>query len=367
MPVFRIGHISDLHFGYPFDRLNPLEAVGSKSGREKARAALAALVKNRKSGLGSVLDPSTFNPDVALGLLHELNKKQESLHAILVTGDLATTGDHADLKLARDYFSGKLPPEWDPIGKQPSLLERSKAIVISLPGNHDRYDGLALIPGSRNYESHFGDFWDFNSGIAYDCAVSNSAYRVRVCALEDEDSADCVLFICMADLSLDYHNQGVGAFGWVGQGSAERAVVDALVETTGITAKHAKASGRKREIATLWAIHFPPVYPQIDQSLELLTPLRLIEAAQDCGVSTILTGHTHQALKYNAAANYVRGTPEVNVICCGASAGRSEHSIYSYSIIEVEICNGIQRIVPHNYVWNAKLRKFDKEPQFPTA
>jgi 3',5'-cyclic AMP phosphodiesterase CpdA len=153
MTTFRLVQISDLHFGFPYGRLSAVD-IASSSAIKKATSAMRAVLRKRFDfEPKKPVSPSTFNPDVALALLFELSDVLESkqLDALVVTGDIATTGIEDDLQLSADYFKGVLPNSWrHRLQAIPNLLQLGGAFFVGLPGNHDRYEGSRLLPGLRS-------------------------------------------------------------------------------------------------------------------------------------------------------------------------------------------------------------------------
>ncbi len=358
MGTFRLAHITDLHFGDPISWLNPLD--NSKANEvEKARGVWDALLKRKaRSRAADLFYPSTFNPEVALALLRTLEEELPFLDAVLVTGDLATTGDKSDLKLARDFFAGNVPLEWNPLSKSlPSLLTDSEYLLVSLPGNHDRYEGITHQPISKQFESHFGTMWDFERKAPFDAFQINSASgRVRVTSLELDDS---ILIILMADFTLEDSHSGAGNIGYLGQGRVTTVVLDELTRATnavyGQCQKDAEIS-----VGCLWAVHFPPSFPSVNSSLELIDSQLLIDAAAACGVSVIVAGHTHETLMYQVSAT---NHAKVNVICSGPSSGISSHKTYAFTILEIEIRSTTITPRPIHYSWVGD--RFERQVIFP--
>lgn len=335
--TFRVSHISDLHFSAIVGRLNGLEDAGSL--REQCDAVISELLWGRHR---APLYPSTFSADVALSLLRMLSKRMPSLDALIVTGDLSTTGSEADLKVAKDYFRGCIPENWNPGVECPSLL-MGEDIIIALPGNHDRYEGVALMPGGTLFERYFGLCWDFDIGCSHDVHSPVGSSRVKICTLEKDDIG---LGIVMADLSLRDAHSAEGALGWIGQGAAS--CIAEMVEATNLIRGEAKDAGIGA--AVIWAIHFPPVFPGSDEKLKLLNEDALIAAAEGLGVELILAGHTHKPLRYSVGVAKL-----VNVICGGAATGMSSNELYSYAEIEIDVNRqgDIQNIRATQSVWDA--------------
>ena len=317
--TFRLNQISDLHFSAIVGRLNGLEAAHSL--RERSDVIICELIWGAHR---APLYPSTFSADVALSLLRDLSKKIPFLDALVVTGDLATTGADADLVVARDYFSGRIPANWNPGEECPSLLT-GEDVIITLPGNHDRYEGVALLPGGARFEQHFGSFWDFEQKWSYDPLSVLGNSQVKVCTLEKDNVG---LGIVLADLSLRDAHSAEGSWGWVGQGAAS--CIREMVLATESIREEAQDAGIGA--AVIWAVHFPPGFPGNDEQLRLLNEDAFIAAAEASGIQLILAGHTHQPLRYFAGA-----TRSVTVICSGATTGISSNDLYSYAEIEIDL------------------------------
>jgi len=348
MDTFRIGHISDLHFSQVADRLNPLEAAGTEGISAKSKSAISALM----SGKGFRY-PSTFNRSVALGLLESMPASFNDLDTLLVTGDLATTGLDADLSIARNYFLGSVPTEWNPLGAVPSLRDELPFPILFLPGNHDRYEGSIHSPTASAFERHFGEFWDLGSDKVG--RVAGTGGRVMVTILKKGQSA---LVIVLADLALKDIWAGDGFLGWVGQGKALEAVTREIVRTTRVAL--ARAGGAGLNAAALWAVHFPPLFPEIKPSLDLLQSDLLLEAARSCGVSLLLAGHTHIAAAYSIPAPKASGgVGGTTIHCSGATTGISSHGRYSLSVLDVDIAGDrIADVKRCDYEWDWTEKEF---------
>lgn len=329
MGVFRLGHISDLHFSQVSGRVNPLEGL---STRAAARKALKVIFGSRS--LGSVFYPSSFDPGVAADLRRVIVEDFSDLDALVVTGDLATTGDDADLSVARAFFTSQSPSWLQPFAQQSSPVDVIDFPLVSLPGNHDRYDGLTLAPGSPGFERHFGTHWDFDRGDTY--VIGGSDPRVRMLSLvQDDDST--ALVIGLADFALGLFYDAELPFGYVGQGKAHVAVAHELARCTRIALREAREAGFRA--AAIWAVHFPPNFPNVDDRLRLLDSEILLDAAADCGVRAFIAGHTHQQLMYEALATRQKGEKAISipVHCSGATTGLGPDATFSFSVLDVAV------------------------------
>ena len=343
MANFRIAHVTDLHISRYENWLSPFEA--EDKAKALSKAALDVLLKRNSRGrVADIFYPSTFNPDVAQSLLRTLHTELSNLDAIIVTGDIATTGDPKDLAFAKEFFDGKMPLEWNSIaGSLPSILKDRKYTFLAMPGNHDRYQGIAKGPSSNEFEKYFGDFWDMERGHTYG-VIGGDTHRVRITTLRQENT---ILAILSADFSLQSSHSAVGAEGYLGQGRVDSKVLVELAFATSSLKEQTSESGLA--LVLIWAIHFPPKFPKIEPELELLDGEMLVDEASKCGVDCILTGHTHETLLYMAAAN---GPLPVKIICSGPSSGISKHGMYAFSIIEINDDQGVLKIIPMHYSWD---------------
>jgi 3',5'-cyclic AMP phosphodiesterase CpdA len=91
-----------------------------------------------------------------------------SLDAVILTGDIATTGDPEELEKALEFFEA--PPDYR-LGTQTFEQEPTLAGVpipiFLLPGNHDRYrtgpgyapGGVGYGPGGQQFDRIFERYW----------------------------------------------------------------------------------------------------------------------------------------------------------------------------------------------------------------
>lgn len=357
MITFRIAHLSDLHFSTVTHRLNPWEA--EEAIRQRAAAVMAELRRNRGGNrISQVLYPSTFEPDVAISLLRRLAGELPELDALIVTGDLATTGHSDDMQVARNYFAGSIPIDWDPaaVTPPPSLLENSIPI-LTLPGNHDRYEGIALIPGALSYERLFGKYWDLDRGHAYSFEESAGGARVRATALQKGSFG---LGIVLGDFSLAAASDGEGLTGYIGQGRVAHEILEAMLNAT--DALRTEASEQEVKSSIIWAIHFAPSFPDTPNTLRLINEQSLLSAAAANGIPLVLCGHTHEPREYVHAS-----TPQVRILCSGSSTGTSVHEHHSYGRIDIclDESGAVASIMPNRFAWNWDTLRFQANHEYP--
>jgi 3',5'-cyclic AMP phosphodiesterase CpdA len=360
MAVFYLAQISDLHLCIEPDWLTPFE-VESVTG--KIAAAYDTLL-GRRSSRGRLLPgiyPSSFSADVAAGLLKHLIPKMRLLDALIISGDLATSGREDDLQVARAYFEGRIPEEWNPwhyleTGAPATLLGIPGQCVVTIPGNHDRYDGVFAAPALRAFERHFGEDWDF--GRAHASQIPMSSNRVRLVFLKKGDAA---LVVCMLDCSLNSTEETTRIGGRWGQGRITDQLLKDAELVTRTARQHASSAGLTPAIA--WVAHFPPLHPDIDPDLELIDGESLVVAAEKCGVDMILSGHTHKPLGYKARGQ-IRSIP---VYCAGATTGISRDNVFAYTHLQIEVTTSGVSVDAKNFVWSDSEHEltFVPAPEFP--
>lgn len=269
--------------------------------------------------LKSLTIATSYNPGALDCLCNFIDG--ESLDAVVITGDLATTGLAPDLEKARIFLEGT------------SVFDQSiagvSAQMLLLPGNHDRFvytgRGFLFSPGGKDFDSVFKDHW---SG------------PVKVCdVLRNEQDRLSVLIIA-ADFGLaspQHSTWPLLKLNRLAQGRVYQEILKKLEEKTK-EAQEGERTLNGRTPVTLWAIHFPPYFPyknagRAGRVLDRLTKglideNHLIASARRHNVSAILAGHTHEADDYPA------GDYQIRVLCAG-TATQDDIAEKQCQIIEV--------------------------------
>lgn len=321
MEAFRIVQLSDLHLSrYPSNE-SFLEAT-------RAEWFLRTFV-----GCNNPIYPTSYSPDRAIKLLRQLDREQKHIDAIVISGDLATTGNAADLQVALDYLEGTPQWGWGIFHRRlPALLDMAK--VALLPGNHDRFNGLLLRPGSTEFENKFGPDWSAGQAIV----VERMGSGVRAISLTKHDTT---IWICSADFTLRRYGDSKGKAGWLGQG---RVYEDTLKILETATTKYRDAMP---PAAVIWFVHFPPEFPGSSSVLGLLDDDELIAAAARNGVQLICAGHTHQF------DNYYTSDSRVQVMCSGSAIAYETKKTNSYTEIFLRVeGNSLDDVVVREHVWD---------------
>jgi hypothetical protein len=183
--------------------------------------------------------------------------------------------------------------------------------------------------------------------LVYDLLSSEGSSKTKAFVTV---KGDVGLIVVTCDLSLKSWSDADGLLNYVGQGRAAPQAIAELVETTKLLRQEAEENGFVSTV--VWAVHFPPMFPQIDASLELLLGQDLVAAAGANHIQLILSGHTHSALEYEPMGKNI--LPKV--ICCGATTGLSHHEIYSFNIIELSYDE-----MTATWSTNTTQRKWDRE------
>lgn len=299
MALFRLLHISDLH-------------ISTREGE---------VSWFDDPGLRQPFLLSTHDGDVlaALAEFAHVNRDDPGLDAVLVSGDLASRGDAANLQKARDFLcapatSGSHRTQ----DGQPTLGAGPPRIWI-VPGNHDRF-GPKLLPGGRDFDTIFAAFWRFGQN----CECLGTLRR-----------GGAALALVGVDLTLASGDRGSGPY--FGQGRAYRHRMEALGDVTwAIQRAYPKC-------AVVWVIHFRPnaAWP-----LQLLDMENLEEAVGNFHPAAIICGHTHDLDQFD-----LRGTP---VWVCGTTTQRYAPDGNWLQVIQVDVDPELGatsfKVVPYRYV-----------------
>jgi Calcineurin-like phosphoesterase len=315
---YRILHLSDPHFA----------SRASRAGWGDLGAFAFDFFVTRRIVASAMASHAPVLAKFAALFAHS---QTDVLDAIILTGDIATTGARSDLETARRYFDparemdvavSKLA---SPVGGAPLPRRLAKSIPLTLgdveldrhllPGNHDRYDTQHpfCIPGCTDFDAVFSGYW----------RPSARVQTLRV----DEKPGSFPLVVIAADLCLPKGDSGDGLFAHLGQGRVEEAVLDSLrLETT----RHRET---RPTAGIVWALHFPPSYPNLRRPLQLLNGAALLDLASEMNVEHIFAGHTHRAMQY------VPDGYSCTVHCAGTFAqhGAQKHSVYVHGInVDIE-------------------------------
>jgi 3',5'-cyclic AMP phosphodiesterase CpdA len=311
MDTFRLLHISDLHLavrpymvGFPDWKYLPQFPAGSR-----------------------VLGPSSHDPDLTEAAARWLYRHANRFDAVLVTGDLATTGHAADLGVAHNYLFAPAAAGYLSQAHAPTL-QAGGVPLCHLPGNHDRFDGLYMGPGSRQFDTAFGQSgWSAGQG-AQTLIVLQGAAGEKLAVLG-------------ADFCLASYWDSKGVWGYLGQGKVYPNVLQSLRRTT---LQELQAHGP--QVGIVWVIHFPPAFAGIDPDLALLDEPQVLAAARQLGVEHLFCGHTHEAREYTAP-----GQPAVQIHCAGTTAQYiTQHGNVMHET-ELDVSAGVVTAVRRTNVW----------------
>lgn len=324
---FKFVHLSDLHFSVVPSHINPLDH------QDKTRLYKAAWIYEQKRQGKPWSLPTTFERDVAVVLAGDLKKRvlTNSLDGIIVTGDLATTGNDRDISVAKSFLTGTLGPEFVLPELASGFMNFYDTLpVIVLPGNHDRYTEN-FLGRSKSFEgnSAFTPSWDGGFNHINKVIADNNSDRLRY-AIFERDS-EKLIFI-QADFSLERWGDASafnGISGILGQGLAYRKVIKALKKLTARLQKDFSCE------SVVWLCHFPPEVEDdkiCPRNMELLCGNRLSKAASESKVAYILAGHVHHHINYSpingvevictASATDPVGTPSFNEFSFSVSSGK---------------------------------------------
>lgn len=302
MYQFRLLHLSDLHFA------------------EKPRVAGFPNVISRPPGW-----LASHDPDLALKAAEYAYREQNNLHAIVLTGDIATSGARNDLRAARAFVDAPAISAHLTANGEGTLKAANLPIAL-IPGNHDRFHDWPYHPGRKSFDGEFQDYWPSGKKVTTLLVLRGSSEHLALIA---------------ADLSLVrfQHAQGWSGFEYLGQGKAYRRLVNNLVRET---AMQRQAYGD--QLGVVWLIHFPPGFPHISSMLRLLDEQILLAGAASAGVTDLFLGHTHEANSYQVGA--------LNMHCAGTATQYASSSGNSIHVREVTVSGSQTQVQSTDLSWN---------------
>lgn len=312
MALFRLLHASDFHLG---------------------RSGFMSLSANAgwRHRLLNGWPLMSHNPNAVAAFARFAFANRQSFDSLVITGDLATTGNARDLRAA--YRLCAAAPAHQGVyltsTGRPTLNQWAQAGRLDiLPGNHDRYRSRVNFcrPGGTRFDAIFDPrqgraFWSAGQGVAPGVAIRRG---------------NAVVHIVKADFTLHRGDNGLYHYwlpGWLGEGRVYRAVLDKLIDTTDQIRIQIRQSGGFP--ITLWAIHFDP--SSTDATLQLLDWRLFADAADAVPVTAVLCGHTHETKIKPLSA-------KTTAFVCGttsqAAAARGVPGIWDCQVIEVDASEG---------------------------
>lgn len=266
-----ILHISDLHIS-KFPQLMQLQRRSPGNYYDAIRDGIFA-ASHGKGKLTALVN-----------LVHNL---KATLDAVLITGDIATTGLEFDLEKALLFVEGQ-PDAHEPRTSAGFPTVSGAALPVHLlPGNHDRYKlflkRLGYAPGNRKFHQIFHRHWQqdvkvsaiIKSGLAVGIIAADFSLRT----LRDADM--------LPNVFVNAHAQG-------------RVYQDILARCVAETQSFQDQYEGDKEVFIIWAVHFPPAPAQAETYMRLIDREALIAAAHACGVALILSGHTHEPFEFSS-------------------------------------------------------------------
>lgn len=279
---------------------------------------------------------ASYDPGILRSLTKFVSKHHKNLQALIVTGDIATSGLTHDLQRALNVvnkFKEYLP-------------------VFLLPGNHDRYqdvtEGMQLMykPGDKKFYVYFKNYWnDAFLKNFWDDDVKKNLY------LENDDLAVCVI---SADFSLR-RTRNAELLGVKGGFYAQGFVYDdTLKRLEEATQKAFKDLAKKKNVAIIWALHFPSFAFGIPNHSKLINAKKLVDAARENKVLAVVSGHMHYKIKEHKDGVFFFGAGSA----CQVD-GKGNH----IQILTINNDDGILSIDEEDFIYNPNQSRFVKYGQ----
>lgn len=322
MTPIRILHASDLHIAYDPWRRSYLDRLTDDGKLFTTKPDFRTITGLRDALADLIENVSSHDPDVLEQLADFIRQETEDnrLNGIILTGDLATTGEIEDVLKVDEFLNEEPDEECEHRGKyhfSPTLkFAKSRMQGMGFfPGNHDRF--VPTYKWTRIWGPVFGPkVFDVNGTnidlVRYGGDPSTNALPVstfRAAGMMPNGKVLSV-FVLTVDMTLGNFDEHDGWYGWIAQGKAHGKALKTLEDYTNLIKTNYPDPHTRRII---WACHFPPEFPGESGFNKLLDAGDLIESADKMGIPIILTGHTHYPI------NYDRPSMNVKVLCCGTT------------------------------------------------
>jgi 3',5'-cyclic AMP phosphodiesterase CpdA len=319
MTQFRLLHLTDLHFSKRERGADARERFNNTKSRE----ILELLHHVRRNGFFSGHD-NTLSRLVA----EFAYDRRAELDAIVISGDLATTGTMDDLLAALEFLEA-VPVVGSAAARGKGTLAASGLRIYVLPGNHDRYLNELGDTGGKEFENVFKAYWSRGAHA--------QAHMMHL--------GEAGLGIVLIDFSLrDNLDSRPGAFSHLGQGKVYDDALDEAIELTGRL--------RDRTNGVIWVVHFPPEVASGEPKLDLIDGQKLVEGAEKCGVLHVLAGHIHKHIRYTPPGR------KVSVLCANTPCSTTLSGSYGFQILDIDVAASPMAVREEVYRWNQVRKDF---------
>ncbi len=286
---FRFLHVSDLHLCQESNRKNFLTLLEDPPSKyiDVGRSAW-------RYGPQALINPTSYNGPTLAALSEFVYNRPGAYDAILISGDLATSGTAIDHAIAYSYVDGDPVNKWRDSDNRP-VLSQSRANVLVCPGNHDNYNGVSpRKPSNVHFVLKFGTKY-----------LPRFKEFVGHTILAGEDHALAIIY---ADFGFQANQDARNSIHLYGGGRVHSTVIGEMVARTVRFRTSNALPHRNRSV--VWMIHFAP-YNSGNWTLDLTDRHIVIDEASRMGVKHILCGHTHEKNTFTQKG--------VTVHCAGAA------------------------------------------------
>lgn len=335
MVRFRLLHLSDFHFGKTADVTNLLHRAAFNFDGVSDVDVDSLIPRSAKE---SLIKPTSHDTLASFGVARFCYEQKDNYDAVVVTGDLATTGRRSDLQFASDFLSKVYSEKYfDFTGTKCSLAGNDKDCFV-IPGNHDRYTGVLGGPGSPEFDNVFKIF--------------PKGSRVYSKILQKEGSACGLVF---ADFSLRKKQDVKTAQlagksllkGIFGRGNVYKDVLTDLKDET------SRLKRNEPGIVVFWAIHFAPF--ECGDSLEFQEYPKLLQAAKELNIKLILCGHTH--------TRTVSTWDGIHIVCAGTACANDDDPTHLLHIVDIHLDRGRLRLKHEDYMFSPDDGEFHRHKE----
>jgi 3',5'-cyclic AMP phosphodiesterase CpdA len=323
--AFRLLHISDPHFS-----IQPNQQHWYKIKDQTPWVSLSRFYNGQLKNF-----PTGYSAEVAEIAAKVIFSMRDQFDMLVLTGDIATTGQLECLDTAREFTHSTAKTHWLNAADNPTLQGAwlGKQFIL-MPGNHDRYQDKHGMPGGTKFDEVYRDEWPKPHKFVNHRGVTKDGERLACIAAD----------FCLRKESDAGRVYKVNRWG---RGKVYKDAVKRLVARTKLVRT------KYDPIAVVWLIHFPPTNDP--STFERLNDADLVTvAAKENGIPLILSGHLHR----NIVSRTQKDTP---VLCAGSLTSVGDTGWLHF--IDVDVVSGaIKSCSKTDFKYDENQKNFVKIP-----
>jgi predicted phosphodiesterase len=282
----------------------------------------------RTYGLGTIARPASYIPSITSGVAEFCLREANSVDAILISGDIATTGAMLDLATAQRFVNDAADDGFLSKEARPTLSASRKDVYL-IAGNHDRFKSDFSPVTSNSFDFAFANH------LRRQHEIDGVGYWVR------RKEGKRIAFVT-GDFCLKSYADASSRARAFGQGRVYDATLKNMIDVT------FKLKQFDSSVTIVWLIHFAP-FNCNNKDIELHDWSKIPLAASAAGVAVTICGHTHRE-EMHVISDHL-------ILCAGSSGCADSERNSSVHVLNVEIGERVE-VWRENFRWDRSAASF---------